>query len=292
MIHNNKDEFIKVLERTSAQTGFSLGLLEKDYYITLLLSKINGLSGDLIFKGGTCLSKIYYSYYRLSEDLDFSMKLPPGDISRTVRRNTIKPVKDRIKKFAEDFGMSIEDVEKAGHNESKQYIYAVDYKSVVSGRKQSVKLEIGLRFNPFLPAAKQKVNHKFLHPFTQEPLFDGGTINCLGLKELVAEKLRAASSRLTIAPRDFYDIGFLIKTGFNFRDKDLLDLFGKKLAEDGFDNDLKKYRVNLGRSENKMADMNRRIEAELLDVLPLKEQKTFSLPKTLDAINDIFKDVN
>jgi len=31
MIHTNRDEFIKILERTSAQTGFPLALLEKDY---------------------------------------------------------------------------------------------------------------------------------------------------------------------------------------------------------------------------------------------------------------------
>ncbi|MBU4204495.1 MAG: nucleotidyl transferase AbiEii/AbiGii toxin family protein [Acidobacteria bacterium] len=57
---------------TANRTGFRASLIEKDYYLTLILSKINELSQDLIFKGGTCLNKIYYSYYRLSEDLDFS----------------------------------------------------------------------------------------------------------------------------------------------------------------------------------------------------------------------------
>jgi len=289
-MHNNKDDFLKVLERTSAQTGFPLGLLEKDYYITLLLSGINNISEELIFKGGTCLSKIYYSYYRLSEDLDFSMQLPAGEITRATRRNTIKPVKDKIQSFAKGYGMSIEGVNKAGHNESTQYIYAVNYESVVLGKKQSIKLEIGLRFNSLLLTSKQKVNHKFLHPFTKEPLFEGGTVNCLALKELVAEKLRAASTRLTIAPRDFYDLGYLIRVGFNFRDEELWQLFKKKLAEDSFDNNLKEYRVNLGRSNKEIDDMKSRIEAELLDILTLDEKKAFSLQKTLDALNDVFKD--
>ena len=35
MLHRAKGEFIKVLERSSAQTGFPLRLLEKDYYITI-----------------------------------------------------------------------------------------------------------------------------------------------------------------------------------------------------------------------------------------------------------------
>ncbi len=62
MLHNDREEFLKILERTSAQTGFPLRLLEKDYYITVVLSRINELNKDLVFKGGTCLSKIYYSY--------------------------------------------------------------------------------------------------------------------------------------------------------------------------------------------------------------------------------------
>ena len=53
MIHKDKNEFLKVLESVSAETGFSLALLEKDYYLSLLLSGIGSLSEDLIFKGGT-----------------------------------------------------------------------------------------------------------------------------------------------------------------------------------------------------------------------------------------------
>ncbi|MHB1335959.1 MAG: hypothetical protein ACYCXQ_08360 [Candidatus Humimicrobiaceae bacterium] len=53
MLHENKDEFIKSLERASRIKGFLLPLLEKDYYLTLILSRANQLSEDLIFKGGT-----------------------------------------------------------------------------------------------------------------------------------------------------------------------------------------------------------------------------------------------
>jgi len=86
MLHSDKAEFLKVLERTSAQTGFPLRLLEKDYYLTIVLSAINNLSSNLIFKGGTCLSKIHYSYYRLSEDLDFTLRAYPNN---SEQRNVI-----------------------------------------------------------------------------------------------------------------------------------------------------------------------------------------------------------
>ena len=142
MLHSNKEEFLKILERTSAQTGFPLRMLEKDYFITIILSRINELSKELVFKGGTCLSKIYYSYYRLSEDLDFTLRLS-GNSTRTIRSNATRPIKEKLKAFLKDFDMSIEGIEKAGHRESTQYIFYLDYDSVVLNKKESIKLEIG-----------------------------------------------------------------------------------------------------------------------------------------------------
>jgi predicted nucleotidyltransferase component of viral defense system len=289
MLHDDKQNFLNILETTSAQTGFPLLLLEKDYYLTLALSGMNGLSDNLVFKGGTCLNKIYYSYYRLSEDLDFIMLLPSGKISRTGKRKIIKPIKDNLLSYVNSYGMMIDDIENAGHNESSQYIFYIDYDSAVVENKQAIKLEIGLRFNPILPTSKQKVSHKFLHPFTNEMLFDGGQVNCLALKELVAEKMRATATRLAIAPRDFYDINFLIKAGFNFQDEHLWQLFKHKLSEDGFEQNLAKYRVNMGRSHDEIADMSSRIEAELLDVLTPNERNAFDLNDSLQLMNNTFK---
>lgn len=291
MLHNDKEEFLKILERTSAQTGFPLRLLEKDYYITVVLSKINELSNDLVFKGATCLSKVYYSYCRLSEDLDFTLKLHAKNPTRTTRSNAMKPIKESLRAFLGNLGMSIEDLDKAGHRESTQYIYYLDYDSVVLNKKESIKLEIGLRFNPFLPTEKHRVNHKFIHPFTKELLFDGGSVNCLALKELVAEKLRAAATREVIAGRDFYDLGYLLREGFNFKDKELLSLFKKKLEEDGFSSDLEKYRINLGRSEKEINEMKSRVKDELFPVLTIDEQRSFDMQKTLAGLNRILGEI-
>lgn len=292
MLHNDKDNFIKVLETASAQNGFPLLLLEKDYYLTIVLSNINRLSEDLVFKGGTCLNKIYYSYFRLSEDLDFTLKLLPEKVSRTTKRKAIKPIKDNILPYVNSFGMTIEEIDNVGRNESSQYIFYIDYDSAVVNNKQSIKLEIGLRFNPILPVSKQTVSHKFLHPFTQELLFDGGQVNCLALKELISEKMRATATRPTIAPRDFYDISFLIKAGFNFHDEELWQLFKSKLSEDGFEQDLDKYRINMGRSQDEITDMSSRIDAELLDVLAPDQRNEFDLNESLQLMNDTFKDMS
>jgi predicted nucleotidyltransferase component of viral defense system len=290
MLHSDKAEFLKVLERTSAQTGFPLRLLEKDYYITIVLSEISKLSDELIFKGGTCLSKIYYSYYRLSEDMDFTLRLPDGISTRAARREAIKPIKEALKALLKRLDMSVENVEKAGHRESTQYIYYLDYASVVLDRNESIKLEIGMRFNPLLAAIRKKITHRFLHPFTKEPLFEAGSINCLSLRELAAEKLRAAATRRTIAGRDFYDLGFLLKEGFDFSDRQLLSVFKTKLEEDGFSTDMGKYKINLGRSQAEIDEMKARAKDELLPVLTLDEQSSFDMHSVLNKLNKVFAD--
>ena len=291
MIHENKDEFIKSLERASRKKGFLLPLIEKDYYLTLILSRVHELSENLIFKGGTCLNKVYYVYYRLSEDLDFSMALSQYEATRGQRRKCIQPVKDKIEKFVKQFGMKIDDAGNPGRNESKQYVYYFVYQSALREVEAKIKFEIGLRFNPFDMIKKRPVQHVFLHPFTGEPLFDGGQINCLSLNELIAEKLRAGAIRKIIAPRDFYDIDFVLRNKFDLTNKEVIALLKKKLQEDDADTDLGKYRENLGRSDEEIKDMNSRIETELFDVLTPNERENFNLNTALERINKMMEKV-
>jgi len=291
MIHEDKAQFADIINMTANRTGFRASLIEKDYYLTLILSKLDELSPDLIFKGGTCLNKIYYSYYRLSEDLDFSMRLPEYTTTRGNRRKSIQPVKDKIVEFAKSFGFRIEDIEKAGRNESKQYVYYFEYKSVLQPSDQLIKFEIGLRFNPICAVEKKAVQHKFLHPFTKEFLFDGGKVNCLSLNEIVSEKLRAAALREIIAPRDFYDLDFILRHDFDLANREVIELFKKKITEDNGDLDLAKYRINLGRSNIEINDMRSRIEKELFDVLTADERENFDLNKALERINKAMEKV-
>ncbi|MDR1942395.1 MAG: nucleotidyl transferase AbiEii/AbiGii toxin family protein [Endomicrobium sp.] len=75
------------MRQIAATTGFKEYLIEKDYYLTLILSKIDELSTNLAFKGGTCLNKIYFDYHRLSEDLDFTMLLPKSGAGKKTRQS-------------------------------------------------------------------------------------------------------------------------------------------------------------------------------------------------------------
>lgn len=292
MLHKNKEDFTKIISHVAMQTGFLLPLVEKDYYLTVLLSRVQELSPNLVFKGGTCLNKIYFSYYRLSEDLDFSMRLPEYTVTRGTRRKYIQDIKGNIESFARQFDMRIENVESAGRNESKQYVYYFIYQSSVLPIEAKIKFGISLRFNPICAPEANSVRHTFNHPFTGQPLFDGGKVNCLPLKEVIAEKLRAGTTREVIAPRDFYDIDFVLRNGFKLTDSDVLSLFKKKLEEDQADTELAKYRVNLGRSDAEMRNMRSRIKEELFEVLTPDERKHFDLDVALARINKALRDIS
>lgn len=56
-LHEDKDAFKDALLRASESLGVLPALLEKDYYVTLLLEGLCREVKGLVFKGGTSLSK-------------------------------------------------------------------------------------------------------------------------------------------------------------------------------------------------------------------------------------------
>lgn len=71
-------------------TPLPAAALEKDVLITKVLEKladidVNGI--QLIFCGGTCLSKAHGLIGRMSEDLDFKVVVPPGSAMRAALRS-------------------------------------------------------------------------------------------------------------------------------------------------------------------------------------------------------------
>src|SRR3990172_10941647 len=128
--HENADEFRDAINFTASETGFSAQLIEKDYYCSLILHDFEPLfQQGIVFKGGTCLSKIHAGFYRLSEDLDFAFSIEP-DAKPSNRRNMMKPVKNHIKELCiRQSCFSLKD-SLIGHNNSKQYVGRYSYNSV------------------------------------------------------------------------------------------------------------------------------------------------------------------
>ena len=106
----------------------------------------------------------------------------------------------------------------------------------------------------------------------------------LSLKESVAEKLKAAISRLTPAIRDYYDLGHFIRNGFDFNRSDFLKMVDKKLRFDGYE---RGYSHNLGLSEQAIKELKRSIGANL--VLMIRRDEKFDLDEVLGFLISFLK---
>lgn len=73
-LHSDKEIFNDLITLTSNDTGLIKAIIEKDYYVTLFLKKLSEIQPDIIFKGGTSLSKCYKIINRFSEDIDLNVK--------------------------------------------------------------------------------------------------------------------------------------------------------------------------------------------------------------------------
>lgn len=74
MLHNDRELFEQLILRTSESLGIKAEIIEKDYYVTLFLKELVSVSPDIIFKGGTSLSKCYHLIDRFSEDIDLNIE--------------------------------------------------------------------------------------------------------------------------------------------------------------------------------------------------------------------------
>lgn len=70
------DERAAIFAETADRKGLSEAIIEKDFWVCWVLKQlfsIEALSGRLLFKGGTSLSKIFHAINRFSEDIDVAV---------------------------------------------------------------------------------------------------------------------------------------------------------------------------------------------------------------------------
>jgi len=122
-----------------------------------------------------------------------------------------------------------------GHNSSRQYVAYVTYPSVfLTEETARIKIEVGLREMPLMPPVQMKARTLLINPFTRKPLVPDIDLTTLSMQEAIAEKLRAALTRLEPAIRDFFDIDYLASGNkIDLNDQHLFQLLAEKLKVPG-----------------------------------------------------------
>ncbi len=124
MLHNDRETFEQVILKVSEDTGIDAGIVEKDYFVTLFLRRIVELQPNIIFKGGTSLSKCYKLINRFSEDIDLNIETDANPTEGKRRK-----LKANIVAIVNEFDFSIDNPEKVKSNR-KYNRYVINYPTV------------------------------------------------------------------------------------------------------------------------------------------------------------------
>lgn len=90
-LHNDKNNFRILVYNLASNMGVDPSIIEKDYYVFMLLKLIYIKDNEIMFKGGTSLSKAWGILKRFSEDIDMNLRpeIPSTDSHRMKLANSV-----------------------------------------------------------------------------------------------------------------------------------------------------------------------------------------------------------
>jgi len=128
ILHKEPEVFEQVLAATAAHMGLlDVGIVEKDYYVTLFLKRVSERLPNVIFKGGTSLSKCHRAIQRFSEDIDLSVETEAARLSEGPR----KRLKQNILAIVDELGFVLTNPEEVRSRRDFNR-YLIDFQSASS----------------------------------------------------------------------------------------------------------------------------------------------------------------
>ena len=225
----------------SGQTGMqNTDLLAKDAYLHGLLIDLSGndrFRKSFVFKGGTCLTKAYFGYYRFSEDLDFSwidQKRWEKKTGKEVRRllsKEIDGVMEIISRASEKLGLDFK-----AQKYDKRYVELGSSNRLATfklwyrptGKPEGfIKIQINFveiffhkfkerRLKPIFTRIERK-ELEVLFPEEAYILLAKPRIKVYDLREIASEKVRAVLTRMGVKARDIIDLYMLSEHGISIK---------------------------------------------------------------------------
>ena len=228
----------EIINFVAERTGIKkLSYIEKDLILHRLLVELSldkQFSKNYAFKGGTCLMKCYFGYYRFSEDLDFTYinqqewNNKSENQKRRIISEKINEISKSIKVIADRIGLDFKP-EKDNRRyflfggSNKQVTFNLWYVSEGELKETFIKIQINFVDKLFYPVKMLHANNiffgkyedfekgAFLLPKNSEWLLKIPKLKVYAIKEILVEKVRAILTRKGIKSRDFIDVFMIIK---------------------------------------------------------------------------------
>ncbi|MBS1491426.1 MAG: nucleotidyl transferase AbiEii/AbiGii toxin family protein [Bacteroidetes bacterium] len=157
MTFHQSQEFADALQAAAGHFKMRPIFIEKDYWVTYVLKSLSQSKhvNEVVFKGGTSLSKAHNCIERFSEDIDLAL-VKESETSANQLNKKMKSIEVAVTKDLEYFQHEKE--EKRGRNRRTFYNYAKVLSDADFGQvKDHIQLEINTFTNP-APHEEIKIN--------------------------------------------------------------------------------------------------------------------------------------
>lgn len=227
ILHENKKEFAEAIQAASDYLKISPVFIEKDYWITKVLRELSQSkhANNVVFKGGTSLTKAHKLIQRFSEDVDIAVL----DVS-TLSGNQVKALIRRVEK---DISKDLTEIEVSGvtrkFSKFRKSVFTYPLTGIFKinvAATNNLIIEINSFANPFPyePLEIKSFIAEFLEGINSVELIkkyklEPFSLNVLDKKQTLIEKIVSlirfsfeedASKGIAGKIRHFYDIHFLI----------------------------------------------------------------------------------
>ena len=133
-LHENKEEFANAVNLASEIYHVLPVVVEKDYYVTMILRELSQQMGFIVFKGGTSLSKCHKIIKRFSEDIDIT-------IDSGLSQGQMKKLKESIKNVSTCLGLSIPNIDETRSRRNYNR-YILEYQTVLFEQDEAVQTAV------------------------------------------------------------------------------------------------------------------------------------------------------
>jgi predicted nucleotidyltransferase component of viral defense system len=241
MTFHQASDFEDALQAAAGHFNLRPIFIEKDYWVTHVLKKLSRSKhkDEVIFKGGTSLSKAFNCIERFSEDIDLALLKDSGTSANQLTKK-MKAVEEAVTNELKYFQHEKE--VKKGRNRTTFYHYPKVLKETdFSQIKDHVQLEINAFTNP-VPYEEMSIS-SYVSQFLKQGGFDDKieqyqlepfTVNVLTRERTFFEKLLSlirlsyeGPEKLREKIRHFYDLNKLLAQ----KELELLNSNGFKLID-------------------------------------------------------------
>lgn len=257
-LHHDKNIFRQAVQYTADKLGIPTIYIEKDYWVTYALFKIamDPIGSDVVFKGGTSLSKCFKIVERFSEDIDLVVLRKMDETDARLKRK-LKDISNAIAKEMPEVDIAGV-TRKMGMNRKTAHSYPKLFEGKFGQVRDAVILEstwLGY-FEPYNKRSISSLIQDVLSKDGQEQLIaqyglNEFQMNVLDPSRTICEKIMSLVrfsytedpiTDLKNKIRHTYDLNQLLKEAelSNFINSDEFEIMLIKVAQD----DVKSFRNN------------------------------------------------